>query len=51
VWPNVGHVNGANGDIIMLAPPFIIEPSQIDELLTRFRAAYDASVSGALATT
>ena len=28
-----------------------IEPSQMDELLTRFRAAYDASVSGALATT
>jgi len=51
VWPNVGHVNGTNGDIIMLAPPFIIEPAQIDELLTRFRAAYDASVSGALATT
>ena len=51
VWPNVGHVNGTSGDIIMLAPPFIIEPSQIDELLTRFRAAYDASVSGAFATT
>jgi adenosylmethionine-8-amino-7-oxononanoate aminotransferase len=51
VWPNVAHVNGTNGDIIMLAPPFIIEPSQIDELVTRFRAAYDASVSGALATT
>jgi adenosylmethionine-8-amino-7-oxononanoate aminotransferase len=51
VWSNVGHVNGTNGDIIMLAPPFIIEPSQMDELLARFRAAYDASVSGALATT
>ena len=51
VWSNVGHVNGTNGDIIMLAPPFIIEPSQMDELLTRFRAAYNASVSGALAVT
>jgi adenosylmethionine-8-amino-7-oxononanoate aminotransferase len=51
VWPNVAHVNGTSGDIIMLAPPFIIEPSQIDELLARFRTAYDASVSGALATT
>jgi adenosylmethionine-8-amino-7-oxononanoate aminotransferase len=50
VWPNMGHVNG-DGDIIMLAPPFIIELSQIDELLTRFRAAYDASVAGALAAT
>ncbi|MEP7065806.1 MAG: aspartate aminotransferase family protein [Gemmatimonadota bacterium] len=51
VWPNMGHANGVDGDIIMLAPPFIIEPSQIDELVTRFRAAYDASVAGALATT
>jgi adenosylmethionine-8-amino-7-oxononanoate aminotransferase len=51
VWPNVGHVNGTNGDIIMLAPPFVIESAQIDELLTRFRAAYDASVSGSMATT
>jgi adenosylmethionine-8-amino-7-oxononanoate aminotransferase len=51
VWPNVGHANGVDGDIIMLAPPFIIEASQIDELVTRFRTAYDASVAGALATT
>jgi adenosylmethionine-8-amino-7-oxononanoate aminotransferase len=50
VWPNVGHVNGV-GDIIMLAPPFIIQSAQIDELLTRFRAAYDASLAGALAST
>jgi adenosylmethionine-8-amino-7-oxononanoate aminotransferase len=51
VWPNTGHVNGVDGDIIMLAPPFIIEPAQIDELVTRFRAAYDDSVAGALAAT
>jgi adenosylmethionine-8-amino-7-oxononanoate aminotransferase len=51
VWPNVGHVNGVDGDIIMLAPPFIIEPLQIDELVTRFRTAYDDSVAGALAAT
>jgi adenosylmethionine-8-amino-7-oxononanoate aminotransferase len=51
VWPNMGHVDGVDGDLIMLAPPFIIEPSQIDELVARFRTAYDASVAGALATT
>ena len=50
VWPNTGHVGGVDGDIIMLAPPFIIEPAQIDELVTRFRVAYDDSVVGALAT-
>ncbi len=51
VWANFGHANGVDGDVIMLAPPFIIEPPQIDELVTRFRAAYDDSVAGALATT
>jgi adenosylmethionine-8-amino-7-oxononanoate aminotransferase len=51
VWPNTGHVNGVDGDIIMLAPPFIIEPAQIDELVTLFKIAYDDSVAGALATT
>ena len=51
VWPNIGHANGIDGDMIMLAPPFIIEPAQIDELVTRFRLAYDDSVAGALATT
>jgi adenosylmethionine-8-amino-7-oxononanoate aminotransferase len=50
VWPNTGHVDGAEGDLIMLAPPFIIESAQIDELVTRFRVAYDDSVAGALAT-
>ena len=50
VWPNTGHVNGTDGDIIMLAPPFIIEPAQIDELVTLFKVAYDDSVAGALAT-
>ena len=51
VWPNVAHANGTDGDLIMLAPPFIIEPEQIDELVTRFRTAYDAAVAGAMATT
>ena len=24
VWPNVGHADGVNGDLVMLAPPFVI---------------------------
>jgi adenosylmethionine-8-amino-7-oxononanoate aminotransferase len=51
VWPNTGHANGVDGDLVMIAPPFIIEPAQIDELVTLFRVAYDDSVAGALATT
>jgi hypothetical protein len=49
VWPNYGHVNGIDGDLVMLAPAFVIEPAQIDELVTLFRIAYDDSVAGALA--
>ena len=29
VWPNVGHANGINGDLILLAPPFIINQEEI----------------------
>ena len=29
VWPNVGHADGINGDLILLAPPFIIEKDEI----------------------
>jgi adenosylmethionine-8-amino-7-oxononanoate aminotransferase len=33
VWPNVGHADGRNGDLVMLAPPFIVTEDQIDEML------------------
>jgi len=36
VWPNVGHADGTNGDLVMLAPPFIITEQQIDELVGLF---------------
>jgi len=29
VWPNVGHADGINGDLILLAPPFIIEQEEV----------------------
>jgi adenosylmethionine-8-amino-7-oxononanoate aminotransferase len=38
VWPNVGHADGVNGDLVLIAPPFIITEREIDEvvaLLTR----------------
>ena len=41
VWPNVGHVDGTNGDLVMLAPPFIITAAEIDELVTRFGVALE----------
>jgi adenosylmethionine-8-amino-7-oxononanoate aminotransferase len=33
IWTNTGHVDGANGDGIMLAPPFIVTREQIKEIV------------------
>jgi hypothetical protein len=33
LWPNTGHVDGVNGDIVMLAPPFIITEAQLEEMV------------------
>ncbi len=39
VWPNVGQADGENGDLVMLAPPFIVTEAEIDELVARFKTA------------
>jgi adenosylmethionine-8-amino-7-oxononanoate aminotransferase len=36
VWPNVGHVDGKNGDLVMLAPPFSITDEQLIEIVSLF---------------
>ncbi|PYP68158.1 MAG: aspartate aminotransferase family protein [Gemmatimonadetes bacterium] len=33
VWPNVGHADGVNGDLVLVAPPFIITEGEIDEVV------------------
>ncbi len=33
VWPNIGQVDGINGDLIMLGPPLTCSAAQIDELV------------------
>jgi len=35
VWPNAGNVDGENGDLVMLAPPFTIDEEEIGELVAR----------------
>lgn len=32
LWPNVGHADGINGDLILLAPPFIITQKEISQI-------------------
>ena len=45
VWANVGHADGINGDLIMLAPPFIVTEEQMDEMVAGFRRGLDSTVS------
>ncbi len=37
VWPNVGHAGAEQGDLVMIAPPFIITESEISELVSLFQ--------------
>ena len=40
VWPNVGHADGVNGDLVVVAPPFVITETEIDEIVKRFTTAH-----------
>lgn len=40
LWPNIGHADGTSGDLVMLAPPFVISESEIDEIVARFKTAH-----------
>ena len=50
-YPMGGTVDGVRGDHVLLAPPFIVEDSQLDELVEKLQAAIKASLveSGARA--
>ena len=39
VWPNVGQANGTDGDLVCLAPPFVIAEGELDELVERLAGA------------
>jgi len=45
VWPNVGHADGTNGDLVMVAPPFIITDEEIGEIASRFTRALEKTLS------
>lgn len=43
VWPNVGQADGKRGDLLMIAPPFIVTEQEIDMIVDRLRAALIAA--------
>ena len=45
-YPNGGTIDGQRGDHVLLAPPFISEPSDIDEIVVRLGEAVDAAIDG-----
>jgi hypothetical protein len=45
VWPNVGHADGVNGDLVCLAPPFVITEEEIGEIVARFRGALNTTLA------
>jgi adenosylmethionine-8-amino-7-oxononanoate aminotransferase len=35
VWPNAGNVDGTNGDLVVVAPPFTATEEELDEIVHR----------------
>jgi len=46
-YPMPGCVDGRSGDHVLLAPPFIITESQLDELVDKLAPAIDAAIGSA----
>jgi hypothetical protein len=44
-YPMGGTIDGRRGDHILLAPPFIIESAQLDDLVDKLAAALDAALA------
>lgn len=44
-YPGGGTIDGRRGDHILLAPPYIITPDQIGELVNKLGAAIDAAIA------
>ncbi len=46
-YPMGGTLDGKRGDHVLLAPPFIIEDAQIDELVDKLAGAVEVAIAGA----
>ena len=46
VYPMGGTVDGVEGDHVLLAPPFIVKPSEIDMIVERLGDSLEAALAG-----
>jgi len=44
LWNNVGHVNGTDGDLVMIAPPFSVSREEISEFITLFMKTLEQTI-------
>ena len=47
-YPMGGTLDGARGDHVLVAPPFIVTEPQLDELVTKLGQAIDAAIAASL---
>jgi adenosylmethionine-8-amino-7-oxononanoate aminotransferase len=45
VWPNVGQADGTNGDLVCVAPPFVISEAELDLMVTILGEALDRTAA------
>jgi hypothetical protein len=46
VYPMGGTIDGAQGDHVLLAPPFIVDEAIVDTIVERLGDAVDAALAG-----
>jgi adenosylmethionine-8-amino-7-oxononanoate aminotransferase len=44
-YPMGGTIDGARGDHVLIAPPFIVDETQLDELVDRLRASMQVTLT------
>ncbi len=45
VWVSTAQADGTDGDLAMIAPPFVVSEEEIDEIVRLFRTALDAAIN------
>lgn len=44
VWPNTGQADGTDGDLVTLAPPFVVTEGELGEIVARFQKALERTL-------